>query len=84
MNRTPQLFTIEPADWAALAELSATAERTPVILVGGVNIAAQAHRCVDEEWDRLGRKYGFAPGTVQRHNERLRQIRAQRARPVTA
>ena len=59
--------------------LSEEARSTPVMLVGDVDLSASAYRRLEQEWERMGRKYGFVTKTAAPHDEAKRQIRAEPA-----
>ncbi len=79
MSNELQVFTIPKADWEALMELSATAHRTPVILVGGLggtDMAASARQRVQRKWQAVAQQQGFKVDSVEPHNEKARQVKA--------
>ncbi len=84
MSGTVEIFTIEPADWDKLLELSDRAARTPVLLVRGLDISANAHDDVRRFWAQLAEQYGFVLDTVRPHNEAARQVRAVRTNTPAA
>ena len=64
-------FKVTPEEWIRLMDLSRAARNTPVILLFGKHdISADAHDRVQQEWDRLGKKYGFLPLTLRNPDEK--------------
>ena len=64
-------FKVTPEEWARLMKLSTEARDTPVILLGGsYDMGGAAHNRVQQEWNRLGKKYGFLPLTLRNPDEK--------------
>lgn len=82
-----EVFTLSEEEWGRLAELSAEAQRTPVIYTPAPgqrpeevrSWADHARDRVMGFWRELGAKHGFKWDSAVPHDEAARQIRAERA-----
>jgi cobalamin biosynthesis Co2+ chelatase CbiK len=72
-------FTFSEEDWKMLMDASAAARSTPVMLVAGRDVSADAHKRVMSLWNEMAEKYGFIPSTVEAGDESQRQIQAEPA-----